>query len=869
MASTNKTQIFLHLLLISITFLNRISATINGVYNPSVFMLLNCGSSSDELDADGRKWIGEHSSKASAIGITSPKSTPSTASFQDPSLPSTVPYMKAAIFESEATYKFSVSKKERLLIRLHFYPASYNGLSPENGFFNVLAFPATIDAGSFTLLHNFSAYITAQALTQGYIIREFTLPPINDDFLSLTFTPAAGNHNPFAFINGIELISMPDMFPESAAMVGFSDSSVTIEAFALQTMYRLNVGGQFIPPNNDTGFGRTWYDDTPYIAGAGVGVTAAIGPRVKIQYPMNLPAYIAPLDVYRTARQMGPDPKLNIQYNLSWSFQIDSNFTYVVRLHFCEIQLPKVNQRVFDIFMNNQTAQKDVDVIALASSMAVPVYKDYAIFVSQDEQLLVELHPSVDSKPEFFDAILNGMEIFKLSDAGGNLAGLNPKPLEILENELEQQDYSSKKLHVIGGATFAVAAGLIFALCFIVYQRKRVVIDNATDVSGSGWLPLYRNSHTTGSKSTISSKSCASSQLSNMATSLCRNFSIFEIKQATKNFDESLIIGVGGFGKVYKGIIDGGSTRVAIKRANPDSEQGLHEFQTEIEMLSKLRHKHLVSLIGYCEEDNEMCLIYDYMSNGTLREHLYKTDKPALSWKQRLEICIGAARGLHYLHTGAKHTIIHRDVKTTNILLDENLVAKVSDFGLSKTAPLLNQSHVSTVVKGSFGYLDPEYFRRQQLTTKSDVYSFGVVLFEVLCARPALNPSLSKEQVSLADWAIHNKKKGTIFEILDPFLKGKIKFECLNKFVELAEKCVSEHGVDRPAMGDVLWNLEFALQLQGSHEDGEASSHESGDNGELLHLSNGGDGSANEMREVLDDLNEMSVFSQFVNPKGR
>ncbi|KAK1318755.1 Receptor-like protein kinase FERONIA [Acorus calamus] len=806
-------------------------------YVPTDSILLDCGSTTDTVDVDGRKWIGDSNT---AFGLPAGGSVTATADFQDPSLPSQSPYMTAG---------------------LHFYPAPYAGLVPDDAYFDVES------SNGHTLLRNFSAYVTAQALTQAFIVREFSLGLIEGGVLEITFRPSDKRESGYAFVNGIEVVSMPEIYGAPAALVGFADQTVEVAGSALQTMYRLNVGGGYVGATNDTGLSRTWYDDSPYIFGAGFGVTYSADPKVKIRLPSgNSDAGYASANVYDTARSMGPDSRVNMNYNMTWLFQVDANFTYIVRLHFCELQLSKINQRVFDIYINNQTAQESADVLAWSNSRGVPVVKDYATYVPGD-QLLVALHPSDATRPEYYDAILNGIELFKINDTSGNLAGPNPSPSPMLlaaeAREPEpgfRKSSRSGRAHVIGGAAGGAAAvvGIAFAICFAVYQRQRRVLGSES-AGTSGWLPLYGggNSMTT----TGTSKSNASSHLSSLA-----------IKQGTRNFDESLVIGVGGFGKVYRGDIDGGTTRVAVKRSNPSSEQGVNEFQTEIEMLSKLRHRHLVSLIGYCEENGEMILVYDYMAHGTLREHLYNkgnNNNPPLSWKQRLEICIGAARGLHYLHTGAKYTIIHRDVKTTNILLDEKWVAKVSDFGLSKTGPTLNnQNHVSTVVKGSFGYLDPEYFRRQQLTDKSDVYSFGVVLFEVLCARPALNPSLAKEQVSLADWALHCQRRGALEEIMDPFLKGKIGPECMRKFAETAEKCLSDHGIERPAMGDVLWNLEFALQLQEGFESGGGGKIVEGTN-VAVDDANGSVGGGSEASEESDGLNSSAVFSQLINPKGR
>ncbi|CAL9165834.1 unnamed protein product [Musa hybrid cultivar] len=858
----------------------------NSTYVPRDHILLNCGASGQAIDTDSQTWTGDAGSKygpsLNVVGFTAPQ--------QDSSVPE-VPYLTARVFTSPYTYSFPVGPG-RKYVRLHFYPSNYSNHVASDAFFSVTS-------DTHTLLSNFSAYLTADSLNYAYLAREFSVN-VSTGGLSLTFTPSTTHPNAFAFINGIEIVSMPDIFSSASPMLVIGGSSLpyTIDQdWALETVYRLNVGGQSLSPTQDSGLFRSWNDDSPYVYGSSFGVTYSNDPNVTISYTDNVPNYIAPVDVYSTARSMGPNANVNLNYNLTWILTVDAGFYYLLRFHFCEIQYPitKLNQRAFDIYINNQTAQEGADVIGWSTGIGIPVFKDYVVVTTGSGQmeLWIALHPDTKPKPQFYDAILNGLEIFKLQNSNASLAGLNPPPRpdpEVDASKIfdgQSTKSKSRTVAIAGGVVGGFALLLVgFCLIRICRRQKKKGKDAGSSDGPSGWLPLslYGNSHSSASAKSNTSGSYASS----LPTNLCRHFSFAEIKAATKGFDESLLLGVGGFGKVYHGEIDGG-TKVAIKRGNPMSEQGVHEFQTEIEMLSKLRHRHLVSLIGYCEENCEMILVYDYMAHGTLREHLYKTQKPPLTWRQRLDICIGAARGLHYLHTGAKYTIIHRDVKTTNILLDEKWVSKVSDFGLSKTGPTLDHTHVSTVVKGSFGYLDPEYFRRQQLTEKSDVYSFGVVLFEVLCARPALNPTLPKEQVSLAEWAAHCQKKGILDQIIDPYLKGKIALQCLKKFAETAEKCVADVGTERPSMGDVLWNLEFALQLQESAEESGSISTGISDEAATLmifgkkvpddpsmesstttttttSISIGGRSVAS---EDSDGLTPSAVFSQIMNPKGR
>ncbi|KAL0377613.1 UNVERIFIED_CONTAM: Receptor-like protein kinase FERONIA [Sesamum radiatum] len=701
-------------------------------YTATDLILLNCGSQSNLNDISYRSWDSDERSRytppnAATISLNSMASSMAPSVFQ-------VPYGTARVFRSSFTYAFPVVTGPKFL-RLYFYPDTYSGFNTSQSFFSVTA-------NGFTLLSNFSAFLNSPSPSEPSFMKEFVLNVQEKQRLDVTFSP---NPNSFAFVNGIEIVSLPDKlyFRGNNVPIKFVDQLFYLkDDTALENLYRLNVGGGDVAIQDDSGptrgMFRAWSQDDDLIFGADYGYSPNLE-DFQINYTKQTPPYSAPEIVYTSARVMR-----NTSRSLEWAFPIDSGFYYLLRLHFCEFlqEVTKQNQRVFTIAVDNKTEEIQADVIYWTGGQGIPIFRDYITWVPDD-----------------------------------------------------------------GRRSIVGVLALVAALSFLIFRRRRKVKDSeTTSATKTSWVPF-----STTSRSTTRTNGSGSS----LPSELCRHFLLEEIKIATDNFDENFLIGKGGFGNVYKGYIDDGATAVAIKRSNPSSNQGAREFLTEIEMLSKLRHQHLVSLIGYCDENGEMILVYEYMANGTLRDHLYNSENSPLSWKKRLQICIGAARGLHYLHTGAKHAIIHRDVKSTNILLDEKWEAKMSDFGLSKVGPTGGeQTHVSTVVKGSLGYLDPEYYRRQQLTDKSDVYSFAVVLLEVLCARPAIIPSLPKEQRNLAEWAKFCYSKGTFEQIIDSNLKDQIAPECLKKIGETAIHCISDKGIDRPAMSDVVWMLEFAKQQQ-------------------------------------------------------
>ncbi|KAK4265256.1 hypothetical protein QN277_026332 [Acacia crassicarpa] len=289
------------------------------------------------------------------------------------------------------------------------------------------------------------------------------------------------------------------------------------------------------------------------------------------------------------------------------------------------------------------------------------------------------------------------------------------------------------------------------------------------------------------------------------------HLNLSQVMKATHNFSNKLQIGEGGFGTVYKAQLEGGQV-VAVKRAKKEHFESLRtEFSSEVELLAKIDHRNLVKLLGYIDQGNERLLIAEYVPNGTLREHLDGLRGRILDINQRLEIAIDVAHGLTYLHRYAEKPIIHRDVKSSNILLTESMRAKVADFGFARLGPMdSDQTHISTKVKGTVGYLDPEYMKTYQLTPKSDVYSFGILLLEIVTGRRPLEVKKPLEERVTLRWAFRKYNEGNVMEMADPLMEEGGNGEVLKKMSGLAIQCAAPSRGDRPDMksvGEQLWTI--------------------------------------------------------------
>ncbi|XP_042469138.1 proline-rich receptor-like protein kinase PERK1 [Zingiber officinale] len=297
-------------------------------------------------------------------------------------------------------------------------------------------------------------------------------------------------------------------------------------------------------------------------------------------------------------------------------------------------------------------------------------------------------------------------------------------------------------------------------------------------------------------------------------------FTYEELARATDGFSEANLLGQGGFGYVHRGVLPNGK-EVAVKQLKAGSGQGEREFHAEVEIISRVHHKHLVSLVGYCISGGKRLLVYEFVPNNTLEFHLHGKDRPTMEWPTRLKIALGSAKGLAYLHEDCNPKIIHRDIKASNILLDYKFEAKVADFGLAKLASE-NDTHVSTRVMGTFGYLAPEYASSGKLTDKSDVFSFGVMLLELITGRRPVDSSQSFMDDSLVDWArpllTRALEDGNYDALVDPNLGKNFNPSEMTHMIACAAACVRHSAKRRPRISQIVRALEGDVSLEDLNE---------------------------------------------------
>ncbi|XP_059457897.1 L-type lectin-domain containing receptor kinase S.4-like [Corylus avellana] len=289
-------------------------------------------------------------------------------------------------------------------------------------------------------------------------------------------------------------------------------------------------------------------------------------------------------------------------------------------------------------------------------------------------------------------------------------------------------------------------------------------------------------------------------------------FSHEELKKATRGFRDKELLGFGGFGRVYKGTLPNSNTQVAVKRISHESKQGVREFASEITSIGRFRHKNLVQLLGWCRQRGDLLLVYDFMPNGSLDKYLFDEPKTILSWEQRFKIIKGVASGLLYLHEGWEQTVIHRDIKAANVLLDSELNGRLGDFGLAKLYDHGSNPNTTRVV-GTLGYLAPELTRTGKSTTSSDVFAFGALLLEVVCGRRPIEPKALPEELMLVEWVWEKWRAGSILEVVDARLGGEFNKVEAVVVIKLGLMCSNNAPKARPTMRQAVRYLEGEVAL--------------------------------------------------------
>ncbi|KAG7593329.1 Leucine-rich repeat typical subtype, partial [Arabidopsis thaliana x Arabidopsis arenosa] len=468
-------------------------------------------------------------------------------------------------------------------------------------------------------------------------------------------------------------------------------------------------------------------------------------------------------ELYQTARRS----PLSLAY-FAFCFE---NGSYNVKLHFAEIQFSdeepysKLARRVFNIYIQGKLIWEDFSIREEANGTHKEVIREVNTTVT-DNTLEIRLYwagkgTMVIPQRGYYGSLISAVSVCPSSESECGV------PVQILP---VKEDHKPTKYHLILGLALSLAFLLLGAFCW----RKCVSNANAAE-RGS--------------------------------------FSLRKLKVATDDFDPLNKIGEGGFGSVYKGRLPDG-TLIAVKKLSSKSHQGNKEFVNEIGMIACLQHPNLVKLYGCCVEKNQLLLVYEYLENNCLSDALFGRSCLKLEWGTRNKICLGIARGLAFLHEDSAVKIIHRDIKGTNVLLDKDLNAKISDFGLARLHED-NQSHITTRVAGTIGYMAPEYAMRGHLTEKADVYSFGVVAMEIVSGKSNAKYTPDDECcVGLLDWAFVLQKKGDFAEILDPRLEGVFNVMEAERMIKVSLLCANKSSTLRPSMSEVVKMLEGETEIE-------------------------------------------------------